>query len=76
MKFPIETPRKQVNWDPKGWYFLLGRPSSCLHLLRARASVSGSTLAPGSVCPEAGKCAWEPQRGWEEGGGSVGSKPR
>lgn len=23
MKFPIETPRKQVNWDPKGWYLLL-----------------------------------------------------
>lgn len=19
MKFPIETPRKQVNWDPQGW---------------------------------------------------------
>lgn len=38
MKFPIETPRKQVNWDPKGWYPpTLGRPRPCLHLHRVCA---------------------------------------
>lgn len=64
MKFPIETPRKQVNWDPKGWYFLLLAalalpPSPAC----ARASRSASTQAPGGVCPEAGKRAWGLQRG-------------
>lgn len=32
MKFPIETPRKQVNWDPKGWYCLLRATLALLHL--------------------------------------------
>ena len=64
MKFPIETPRKQVNWDPKGWYFLLlaalALPPS---LACARASRSAGTQAPGGVCPEAGNRAWGLQRG-------------
>lgn len=64
MKFPIETPRKQVNWDPKGWYFLLLAalalpPSPAC----ARACRSASTQAPGDVCPGAGNRAWGLQRG-------------
>lgn len=75
MKFPIETPRKQVNWDPKGWYFLL---------------LAALALPPSLACARASECkhpgswrrvsgGWKPRlgtaAGWEAGGGRAGAGP-